>query len=99
MCRYSVGKEWFREKLKYHKKRFARSRHDKRAYNRCVKKCEFFERHAAAFDTLVLFNREKKTFSYKYIKVEEDRDEDQIKLLFLPVNVLRSFPSNTAHSA
>jgi hypothetical protein len=68
-----VGKEWYRDKLKHHEKRFIRCHQDKRALNKWIKNNEFFERYAAKFDTLILFNKKENTFSYKKIKIEEDR--------------------------
>jgi hypothetical protein len=80
MCQGLIGKEYFREQLRYHKKRFARCRKNKRAFNKIVKKCEFFERHAQSFGVAVTFDKDKKVFKSIKIKVE-DLDEE----VFVPV--------------
>jgi hypothetical protein len=61
MCSGLIGKEYFREQLRYHKKKFARCRKNKRAFNKIVKKIEFFERHAQAFGVSVIFDKHKRS--------------------------------------
>jgi hypothetical protein len=80
MCSGLIGKEYFREQLRYHKKKFAWCRNNKRAFNKIVKKIEFFERYAQAFGVAVIFDKDKKIFKSIKIKVE-DPDEE----VFVPV--------------
>ena len=75
MCHVLLGKKYFREQLRYHKKRFARCKRDKRAFNKIIEKCEFFERNAQTFGVAVIFDKHKKVFKSIKIKVE-DQDEE-----------------------
>jgi hypothetical protein len=50
-----IGKEYFCEQLRYHKKKFAWCRKYKRALNKIVKKIGFFKRYAQAFGVAVIF--------------------------------------------
>jgi hypothetical protein len=95
MCHYIIGKTHFRNELRYHNKRFARVRRNKRAYNKIISKCEFFERHAATFDTIVLFDREKKTFKSRKVKVEDFEDGEKRQEIFLSIPV-DFFPHRTS---
>jgi hypothetical protein len=74
MCRVVValGREYFYEQLRYHEKRFARVRKDKRAYRKIIPKCEFFRRNAPLFARVVLFDKDKRTFEVKPLKIEEE---------------------------
>jgi hypothetical protein len=75
MCHVLLGKEHFRKQLRRHKKLFARRSRDKRAFNKFVDKCEFFERNAQTFGVAVIFDKHKKVFKSIKIKVE-DQDEE-----------------------
>jgi hypothetical protein len=71
MSQGTIGKYYFRKHLGYHKKHFARVQKDKRAYNRIVSKCHFFEQNAQAFGVAVIFDQERKIFKSQLIKTEE----------------------------
>ena len=75
MCHSLLGKEHFREQLRYHKKRFARCKRDKRAFNKIIEKCEFFERYAQQFGVAVIFDKDKKIFKSIKIKLEDQEEE------------------------
>lgn len=91
-----IGREYFRQQLRYHKIRFARARKNKRAYNKIIEKCEFFERNAQAFGVAVIFNRKKRSFTY--IKIKEEEEIPQV-FVSVPCNYLPKLPSPHAEQA
>jgi hypothetical protein len=98
MAQGTIGKDYFRKQLRYHKKRFARVRKDKRAYNRIVSECHFFERNAQAFGVAVIFDRKKKIFKSQLIKTEES-EIDTTYYVSVPYRYLPKLPSAHAKQA
>jgi hypothetical protein len=90
MCGAPVFKEGFRDFLKKHKVRFYRVKRDRRAYNKWAKKAEFFVRHAKLFDTAVWFDKDKKVFKFKYLKVEEG-EENNTRSVLCSVEFIRQY--------
>jgi hypothetical protein len=98
MARGTIGRDYFRAQLRYHKRRFARVRKDKRAYNKIVDKCEFFERNAQAFGVAVIFDRKKKIFKSQRIK-EEESETGTTYYVSVPYGYLPKLPSAHAEQA
>jgi hypothetical protein len=99
MARGPIGRTYFLRQLRYHKKRFARVRTNKRAYNKIIEKCEFFERNSQALGIAVIFDRNKKIFETKRIKVEEDELETDTFCVSVPCGYLPKLPSSHASQA
>jgi hypothetical protein len=97
MARGPIGRNYFLRQLWYHKKRFARIRSDKQAYNKIVDKCQFFIRNAQALGIAVIFDRKKKIFKSKRIKVEEEGNlESDTFYVSVPYGYLPKLPSSHA---
>jgi hypothetical protein len=100
MARATIGRDYFRAQLRYHKKRFARVKADTRAYNKIVDKCQFFERNAQEFGVAVIFDRKKKIFEYKKIKLEEEAElESYTFCVSVPHKYLPKLPPSHASQA
>jgi hypothetical protein len=87
MCQADLRKAGFRRLLKRHKVRFHRVKSNRRAYNKWQRKTDFFIKYSVEFDTFVDFDKIKKTFTYRYMKIEEG-EELKEKLIFVPVRFL-----------
>jgi hypothetical protein len=93
-----IGRDVFRAQLRYHKKRFARVRRDKRAYNKIVDKCQFFEQNAREFGIAAIFDRKKKIFKSQGIK-EEESATGTTYYVSVPYGYLPKLPSAHAKQA
>jgi hypothetical protein len=98
MSQGTIGKDYFRKQLQYHKNRFARVQKDKRAYNRIVSKCQFFEQNAQAFGVAVIFDQERKIFKSQLIKTEES-EIGTTYCVSIPYGYLPKLPSAHAKQA
>jgi hypothetical protein len=92
MCHQLLDRFYFYNQLRYHKKRFARVRKDKRAYKRIIDKCEFFQRNAPLFGRVVIFDKHKKIFETRILKIEEDVDTDE-EFVSVPFGYLPKLPT------
>jgi hypothetical protein len=96
MCSGLAGKEYFCAQLRYHKKKFARCRKDKRAFNKIVKKIAFFEKYGQYFGVAVQFDKDKKIFKSIKIKVE---DPDTRYFVPIPYKYFPTLPSERGRSS
>jgi hypothetical protein len=78
----------------------ARVRSYKRAYNKIVDKFHFLEQNTQALDIAVIFDRKKKIFESKPIKVEEGgKLESDTFYVSVPYGYLPKLPSSHASQA
>jgi hypothetical protein len=92
MCHQLLGRFYFYKQLRYHKKRFARVSKDKRAYKKIIDKCEFFQRTAPLFGRVVIFDKHKKIFETRILKIEEDVETGK-EFVTVPYGYLPKLPN------